>query len=170
MTTAQFSTEAQRVRDPRANGFVNPAYLRNLEVMPFSFTQSGAGAIGSTATLITLQKGRYRIFPNMSRMYHSAFGASRTLNVGISAYTAEDGSTVAIAASRFDSAVNVASASANTGIVLGTNLAAADTAGIDVNVGGTSNTDGLGIIATVAGDTIPDGAVLRGFIVVATIP
>lgn len=171
MTTAQFSTEAQRVRDPRANGFVNPAHLRNLEVMPFNFTQSGAGNAGSTATLIVLQKGRYRLFPHMSRLYHSAFGASRTLDIGLSAYTQEDGTTVALADNRFDNDINVAAATATAnGIVLGSSLAAADTAGIDVNVGGTSNTDGLGIIATVAGGTIPDGAVLRGFIVVSTIP
>lgn len=167
MTTAQFSTEAQRVRDPRANGFVNLAYLRNLEVMPFTFTQSGAGNAGSTATLIQLQKGRYRIFPRSSYINWTAFGASRLLDIGLSAYTAEDGSTVAIAAARFDDDVDVSAAG---GAFMGSDLSAADSIGVDVLVGGTSNTDGVAILATVAGGTIPDGAVLRGYLVVATIP
>ena len=167
MTTAQFSNEANRVRDPRANGFVSPAYFRNLEAMPFTFTQSGAGNAGSTATLITLQKGRYRIFPRSSYVNWTAFGASRVLDIGLSAYTAEDGSTVSISAARFDDDVDVSAAG---GAFMGSDLSAADSIGVDVLVGGTSNTDGASIVATVAGGTIPDGAILRGYLVIACIP
>jgi len=170
MTTAQFSNEAQRVRDPRAAGFVSTSYFRDLEVMPFNFVQVGAGNAGSTAMLVYLQRGRYRIFPHMSRLFHSAFGASRVLDVGLSAYTQEDGTTVALADNRFDNDINVAAASTANGIVLGSSLAAADTAGIDVSVGGVTNLDGLGIIATVSGGTIPDAAVLRGYFVISRIP
>jgi len=170
MTTAQFSNEATRVRDPRAAGFVPASYFRDLEVFPFNFVQVGAGNAGSTATLVYLQRGRYRIFPHMSRLYHSAFGASRLLDIGLSAYTQEDGTTVALADNRFDNDINVSSASAANGIVLGSSLSAADTAGIDVLVGGVTNLDGLGIIATVAGGTIPDAAILRGYFVISRIP
>lgn len=170
MTTAQFSNEAQRVRDPRAAGFVPISYFRDLEVFPFNFVQVGAGNAGSTATLVYLQRGRYRIFPHMSRLFHSAFGAARVLDIGLSAYTQEDGTTVALADNRFDNDINVSAASTANGIVLGSSLAAADTAGVDVSVGGVTNLDGLGIIATVAGGTIPDAAVLRGYFVISRIP
>jgi len=167
MTTAQFSNEANRVRDPRANGFVSPAYFRTLEAMPFTFPQSGAGIAGSTAALITLQNGRHRIFPRSSYVNWTAFGASRVLDIGLSAYTAEDGSTVSISAARFDDDVDVSAAG---GAFMGSDLSAADSIGVDVLVGGTSNTDGASIVATVAGGTIPDGAILRGYLVIACIP
>jgi hypothetical protein len=167
MTTAQFSNEALRVRDPRANGNVSPAYLREMEALPFTFTQSGAGNAGSTATLLVLQKGRYRIYPKLSFINWTAFGASRVLDIGLSAYTAEDGSTVALADNRFDDNVDVSAAG---GAAMGSDLAAADSIGVDVLVGGTSNTDGAAIVATVAGGTIPDGAILRGYLVVSRIP
>lgn len=167
MTTAQFSNEANRVRDPRANGFVSVAYHRDLEVMPFTFTQSGAGNAGSTATLITLQKGRYRIFPRLSYINWTAFGASRVLDIGLNAYTGEDGAAVSIAANRFDDDVDVSAAG---GALMGSDLSAADSIGVDVLVGGTSNTDGAAIVATVAGGTIPDGAILRGYVVISRIP
>lgn len=170
MTTAQFSNEATRVRDPRAAGFVQPSYFRNLEAFHFNFVQVGAGNAGSTATLVYLQRGRYRIYPQFSRLYFSAFGASRTLAIGLSSYTAEDGSTVAAATNRFDSTLDVSAASAANGVFMGAALAAADTAGIDVLVGGVTNLDGLGIIATVAGGTIPDAAVLRGVMAITRIP
>lgn len=165
--TNQFSTEASRVRDPRANGNVSVAYFRDLEVMPFTFTQSGAGNATSTATLIQLQRGRYRIYPRLSYINCSAFGASRVLDVGLSAYTAEDGSTVPMNANRFRDDLDV---SAATGYSLQIDNAGADAIGVDVLVGGESNTDGARVIATVAGGTIPDGATLRGYIVLSRIP
>lgn len=165
--TNQFSTEAARVRDPRANGNVSVAYFRDLEVMPFTFTQSGAGNATSTATLIQLQQGRYRIYPKLSFINWTAFGASRVLDIGLSAYTAEDGSTVSIADAKFDDNIDVSSAG---GAAMGSDLAAADSIGVDVLVGGSSNTDGARIIATVAGGTIPDAAVLRGYVVLSRIP
>jgi hypothetical protein len=165
--TNQFSTEANRVRDPRANGNVNVAYFRDLEVMPFTFTQSGAGNATSTATLVTLQKGRYRIYPRLSYINWTAFGASRVLDIGLNAYTGEDGVAVTIADNRFDDNVDVASAG---GAAMGSDLSAADSIGVDVYVGGSSNTDGASVIATVAGGTIPDAAVLRGYIVISRIP
>lgn len=167
MTTAQFSTEANRVRDPRANGFVSPAYFRDAEILPFTFTQSGAGNAGSTATLIALQKGRYRIFPRLSYINWTAFGASRVLDIGLSAYTAEDGTAVTAQAALFDDDVDVSAAG---GALMGSDLSAANSIGVDVLVGGTSNTDGANIVATVAGGTIPDAAVLRGYVVLVRIP
>lgn len=165
--TNQFSTEASRVRDPRANGNVSVAYFRDLEVMPFTFTQSGAGNATSTATLVQLQKGRYRIYPRLSYINWTAFGASRVLDIGLSAYTGEDGVAVTVAADKFDNDIDVSSAG---GAAMGSDLAAADNVGIDVLVGGESNTDGARIIATVAGGTIPDAAVLRGYVVLSRIP
>ena len=163
----QNSPQVLSVQDPRVNGNISPAYFRDLEVMPFNFTQSGAGVIGDTATIILLQKGRYFIYPRLSIIRWSAFGASSTLNIGLTSYTDEAGATVAASTSRFDSAVNNAAAgSAN----MGSSLAAADFRGISVNVGGTSNSDGCAIICTFNGANPPAAATLDGYLVLSRIP
>jgi hypothetical protein len=121
-----------------------------------TFTQSGAGDATSTVNLIDLPAGKVRFLGNMSALECSAFGASRVLDIGWTAYTDIDGAAVTADADGLDNDLDV-SAAARLG--LGTNTAVAD--------GGTyvfESQTGVTLQATVAGGTIPDGATLKGVI------
>lgn len=166
--TAESTPEFKDVTDPRANGGVSALYFRDLQYIPFNFTQgAGVGDSPSTADLVYLQRGRYVILPRLSVIRWSAFGASRVMDVGITAHTDETGAAVAAALTRFDDDVDVASAGS---AALGSDLAAADFSGVFLNVGGVTNTDGAIIRATVTGGAgIPAGATLTGYVVLARI-
>lgn len=163
--TTQGSNQYNDVTDPRTYGGVGATFATDLRLYTFEFAQSGTGDDGSSVRLVFFQPGRYVIHPHLSRFYHSAFGASRVLDIGLSAYTADDGSSVAAALTRFDDDVNVASAAAATGIAMGSDAVAADVAGATINVGA----GGAYLVATCTGGTIPDGAVLRGYLAVQTV-
>lgn len=147
----------------------NPTLLPNVQnetnvstgkfrIKYFDFTQVGAGDIGSTVELVQLPYGRVRILRDMCRVSSSVFGAARTLDVGLKAYTKFDGTAQAAAASALKAAADVSAAATNT-------LAAA--AGADPTLYIESNA-GVVVQATVAGGTIPDGATLKGYIVYVT--
>lgn len=165
--TNESSPEYKDVTDPRTNGGVDAKYFRDLQYVPFNFTQgAAAGDATSTMTLLALQKGRYVLFPKLSIIRWSAFGASRVLDIGITAHTDEAGAAVAVSAARFDDDIDVSSAGS---AAMGSDLAAADFSGVYLNIGGVSNTDGAAIVATVAGGTIPAAATLTGYLVLARI-
>ena len=128
-----------------------------LRVAYFNSVQSGAGDAGSTVELARLPKGRIRIFHDLSRIAFSAFGASRTLNVGLEAYTDIAGDAVAADASALASAVDVSSAGT-------AKLSEADDIAQNTLV---ISQGGVSVNATVAGGTIPDAATLDGWIVYA---
>ena len=154
--TNETSPEFKDVTDPRANGGVSAVYFKNLQYIPFNFVQSAAaGDATSTMDLVYLQRGRYVILPRLSQIRWSAFGASRVLDIGVTAHTDESGATVAAALARFDDDVDVSAAGT---AAMGSDLAAADFSGVYLNIGGTTNTDGAIIRATVAGGTIPAAA------------
>ncbi len=126
-----------------------------LRVARFDFTQGAvAGDVGSTAELCRLPAGA-RILANLSYIRWSAFGVARTLDVGLRAHkNAQTGAQVAEAAAALVNDLNVASA----GVA---NLASNGTiAGDSYKVAGEAD-----VFATVAGDTIPAGATLKGDIV-----
>jgi hypothetical protein len=165
--TNETSAEYKDVTDPRTNGGVSSLYFRDIQYVPFNFVQgAAAGDDGSTATLLYLQKGRYVILPKLSFIQWSALGASRVTDIGFSAHTDEAGAAVAAALTRMDENVDMSSAGS---AAMGSDLAIADAAGIYLNIGGTSNTDGVSIVASVTGGTIPAAAVLRGYLAVAKI-
>jgi hypothetical protein len=165
--TNETTPEFKDVTDPRTNGGVSSVYFRDLQYIPFNFTQgAAAGDATSTMDLVYLQRGRYVILPKLSLIRWSAFGASRTLDVGITAHTDEAGAAVAASLARFDDDVDVSAAGS---AALGSDLAAADFSGVYLNIGGSTNTDGAIIRATVAGGTIPAAATLVGYLVVAKI-
>lgn len=128
-----------------------------LRVAYFNSAQSGAGDAGSDVELVRLPAGRIRIMHDLCRFANSAFGASRTLNVGMAAYTGIDGEAVAADTSALVSAQSVASA----GAFKGSEADDIATATLITSQGGVS------VMATVAGGTIPDGATLDGYIVFA---
>lgn len=143
---------------PRVN---NPAYEAGNPVRYryFTFTQgAAAGDATSTALLCRIPAGQGHILPAMSRVSHSAFGAARTLDVGIEAHTNRDLTTaVAKVADNILDGLDVSAAGASD-MGSGTN---ADGASIPYDV---SDVEGVDILATVNVDTIPAAATLTGWI------
>lgn len=165
--TNETSAEYKDVTDPRTNGGVSSVYFRDIQYVPFNFVQgAAAGDDGSSATLLYLQRGRYVILPKLSFIAWSALGASRVTDIGISAHTDETGAAVAATLTRFDENVDMSSAGS---AAMGSDQVIADAAGIYLNIGGTSNTDGASIVASVTGGTIPAAAVFRGYLAIAKI-
>lgn len=139
---------------------MNPAYNigGDLKVMYFSFTQgAAAGDIGSTADLLTMPPGKYRLLLDQSNVTVSAFGASRTLDVGYTAYTNYDGTAVAADADAFVSAADVSAAAT---VALTEALAAGTDRTYLVDA-----TSPFTLQAKVAGGTIPAGATIKGYVV-----
>jgi hypothetical protein len=124
-----------------------------LRVKRFDFTQgAAAGDATSTQSLIKIPPGKVNVHLALSRIAFSAFGASRVLDIGYTAYTNPDGTAVAADADGIANDIDVSSAgNANpTGIVGGDEI-------IQFN-----SKEGVTIYATVAGGTIPAAATLDG--------
>lgn len=116
-----------------------------VRVARVSFTQgAAAGDAGSTAELARVPANA-TVLPHLSKLYFSAFGAARTLNVGTSAD--ED---------LFATAVDVSAAGSLA-------LDEADTTAVKDGVDNDGTSD-LAIFAKVAGGTIPAAATIKGFI------
>ena len=132
-------------------------------IMRFEFTQgAAAGDIGSTADLVKLPAGNIRVLLAECWMHHSAFGASRTLDIGWTAYKTPEGVDVDADADAFVDGLSVATASdelwgsANQG-------ASANGLGLDSTVL-VQSFSGVTVQAVVAGGTIPAGATLTGYV------
>ncbi len=129
-----------------------------LRVAYFNFTQgAAAGDATSTQGWVDLPAGRVRIFHDLGRFDFSAFGASRTLDVGLEAYTDWQGTSVAADATALASAVDVSSAGA-------AKLSEADDIAQTTLI---QSKNGVRVSSAVAGGTIPAAATLNGFIVYA---
>jgi hypothetical protein len=126
-----------------------------------------AGDIGSTVDLALLPAGDVRLYLTESRIFWSAFGAARILDIGHRAYKAIDfdGSLgvqpVAAAPNLFDDDVDVSAAG---NAALGSDFVLAGTIAKTQRF---LSADGVMIFATVAGGTIPAGAILEGFLTYA---
>lgn len=131
-----------------------------LRFMNFTFTQSGAGDAGSTVDLFKLPAGRHRILLASSRVAYSAWGASRTLDIGHTAYTDLDGDAV----------------TADPDALTGTGPEDVSSAGVMTPSNAANSVDSVLIESkeevliqgVVAGGTIPDGATLAGYFVYVT--
>lgn len=76
-----------------------------------NFTQSAAiGDANSTADLVILPPGKWRYIADASKLFYSAFGAARTLDVGYGSYTEPDGDIIAAAQAAIDLTKDVAAA------------------------------------------------------------
>lgn len=157
--TTEKSTEYNQATDPRTYGRMDAEDTpQKLKSAPFNYTQgAAAGDIGSTQGLVYLPPGRYKVYWFLSRIEWSAFGASRTLDVGLGAYTAEDGTSTAAAANLADNDIDVSSAGA---AAMGSDFAAGTGGVTELKVG----SGGIGVFATVAGGTIPAAATLKGYL------
>jgi hypothetical protein len=130
-------------------------YKGKLRFLFFSHVQSGAGDATSTVDLVKLPAGKIRLVMPLSRIYRSAFGASRVLDIGWTAYTDQNGAAVAAAPAGLvnDLDVSAAGNSNPTGVV-----GEHETKEFD-------SRDGVLLQAVVAGGTIPDGAKVSGYLV-----
>lgn len=113
-----------------------------------------AGDATSTQILGKLPAGRIRVLTNLSKIEFSAFGASRTLDIGFQAHEDEDGDAVAEDADYFASAVDVSAAG---------NVALDESGTPEISQALVSNA-GIVVFSTVAGGTIPVNATLKGHI------
>lgn len=125
-----------------------------MTVVCFEATQVGAGDIGSLVELVKLPAGDYTIIGDLSKVYNSAFGASRTLTVGLGKYVKPDGTKVDASYTSLHTTADVSTAASFA-------PASAMTAGNKE----VSTKSGVVITAQVAGGTIPDGATLKGYVV-----
>ena len=121
----------------------------------FEFTQgAAAGDAGSTADLVKLPAGNVRLLPGMSKVYHSALGASRTLDIGHPAYTGADGVAVAADDDAFTAAGALDVSSAGTNVAFDAAVRKFDM----------FSRGGITVQGIVQGGTIPAGATIFGYV------
>jgi len=95
----------------KAAGVTNAAPSGKAELFSLYFQATpGAGDTNSTIAIVDLPPGTYRYVGDLSRIYHSAFGTGRTMDVGFDAYVTEAGATVSADEDGLHSAADVASA------------------------------------------------------------
>lgn len=156
--STQYNQEKQA---PKIQDFVSQSF--GLQVLPFDFVMGSVlGDIGSTVALRYLPSGQVYLFPTLSRISWSAFGAARTVDIGHAAYTEFDLDAVVADDNLFDDNVDVSAAG---DAYLGSDYVAATVA----NTGGFklfNSQTGVSIFLTVAGGTIPAAAELHGFLVI----
>lgn len=120
----------------------------------FEFTQgAAAGDATSLAELVKLPPGKLRVFLPSSRIYFSAMGTSRTMDLGHLAYTDLDGDAVAADPNDLDDGVDVSSAgSLNPAGTIGTH----ETKLFE-------SQDGVTLTAQINDGTIPAAATISGW-------
>lgn len=124
----------------------------------FDFNQgSAAGDATSKQLLCRVKAGKGYIIPILSRCKWSAFGASRTLDIGHAGWTKPDGTVQNAAADVIDDGRDVSSA--------GVSYLGAGTNGV-TDVIAYNAIDEITIQSVVAGGTIPASATLNGWIAV----
>jgi len=152
--TAVASDQIQKEESGRFNpisgGHDRPAQYKMIDVDQ----GAAAGDDGSTLRLAIFPPGKITLLLAEARLAHSAFGTSRVMKIGHTAYTEPDGDAVAADDDDLDSNVDVSSAGsfAPTGTIGGAETKTFETK------------DGFEIFATVTGGTIPAAATVNGYI------
>lgn len=161
--TNETSTEFNQATDPRTYGKMDPDVTpQKAKIARFNFTQSAAaGDIASTQKLLFLPPGRIIVFPKLSFIQWTAFGAARVLDIGYAAYTGEDGVAVGALANAFDDDIDVSAAG---GAAMGSDL----TVGTGM-LWTFKSSGGVTLLSTVAGGTIPAAATLKGYVTYAEV-
>lgn len=92
-------------------GIVNDSHSGKGQLFALFFdADPGAGDANSTIALVDVPAGIYRYLVFLSRIYYSAFGTARTMDVGWDAYTNVDGTAVLADEDGIHSAQDVAAA------------------------------------------------------------
>ena len=116
--TNQLSTQLTN----SAAGVANPAYAGKAAVylLFFDVPSTVIGDANSTIELVDIPGGKSKYLSYLSRLYASAFGTGRTMDIGWRAYINEEGATVAADEDGIHSALDVAAA--GTGVSVGDEL------------------------------------------------
>jgi hypothetical protein len=149
-----YSREWSEAVERGSHDLTNPDQQGMLEYRRFEHTQGAtAGDATSTQGLIKLGPGRIRFI--CAFIDNSAWGSSRTLDIGWLANVEPDGTVITADPNGLVAAKDVSAAL----VAWGFNVA---TAHVVLNA-----RDPLQIVSTVAGGTIPAGATLKGTLVYA---
>ncbi len=145
-------------QEPLLGGVYNPRLYAFDQIAKVRYAYGSVAAlaaaadIDSTMDLVRIPQGRVRVLPFLSRIWTSAYGAARTLDIGVRAYIGSDGKTaVAEDADQFANDTDVATALTNA--VMGTvsHIDFFSQCSVD------DRTKGPLVFATIAGGTIPIG-------------
>jgi len=156
VTTEKSTQETNRTATPPVK---NPSYNEHGRVRTayFAFNQgAAAGDATSTQDLVTLPPGIVRLIKTDSKFVCSAFGSSRTLDIGYAAHTNADGTAVPLSANAILDDADV-SAAAKLECGAGTGALGTDPTILF------DSREGVKLYATVAGGTIPAGATIKGY-------
>lgn len=126
-----------------------------VRVARFTYTAPAAHANGSSVNLVTLPNNRVTVLGSMSHIRVSALGGSRVGAVGFRAFTKLDGTAQDAVVNAFATAVDMESA---TTTMLTDNIAAAGMV-LDLD-----SEQGVTLMLTVTGGTIPSEATIKGVI------
>lgn len=152
LTIAAKSTQVTNL-DTQSPTLLNAYESRaKLRYFYFDYTANGALAADSIIELVRVPAGK--MIPHLSKVYHGALGAGRTMDVGYQEYQPNDGKAAVVAAAidAFADGIDVSSAG-NFDLV-------DDTDGI-VLTGKTS------VLAKIIGDTFQDTHNIHGHVVMA---
>lgn len=134
-------------------GLPSPDHGR-VKALTFELTQVAAGDAGSVQSLIKLPAGKIRVLSHLSSLRTSAFGSSRTLDVGYAAYRNLSGTPVNADPDAFATAVDVSA---------GATAVFTESTTMDLSQYFESQ-DGILLTSTVAGGTIPVSATIKGVV------
>ena len=115
----------------------------------FTYTQVGAGAAGDLINLCKLPAGNVRVIGTSAT--YSAFGASRTIKLGHTAYVNLANATVAASSTAFLTSTSIATAGTTTTHTTQKLV----------------SKEGILVQALIEGGTIPDAATLTGYVLYA---
>lgn len=153
--TAQTSTQVTKI-DAGLRNYASD-YGGVTRCYRFDHVQVGVGTTTSDVELVRLPPGRFKILLFESQIEWTAMGTGETMDIGYRAYTAVDGTPVAVALAAFDDDVDVAAAGH---AAFGSDLVATSGGVYQVE-----SRDGLTIVASFT--TIQDAAELHGYVLVS---
>jgi hypothetical protein len=152
--TTEYSIEYDAIENNSGLPLDNRDMHSKIRFMKFTFTQgAAAGDANSLAYLAKLPAGKINVIADLSKIYHSAFGAGRTLDVGYDAYDNPQGSEQSAVIDALLDGDDISAA----GNVLLTGDA------VD-GIHAFHSKKGVHIVAKCLGDTIPAAATLNGHI------
>lgn len=152
--TTEYSVEYDAIENNSGLPLDNRDMHAKIRFMKFTFTQgAAAGDANSLAYLAKLPAGKVNVLADLSKVYFSAFGAGRTLDVGFDAYDNPQGTEQSAVIDQFLDGEDVSSA--------GSALLVGDAVG---GVHTFHSKKGVHIVAKCLGDTLPVGDTLLGHI------
>lgn len=152
MTAAFDSTQFGKMRS--GTDFLFPIDVSGkLRFVKFDFVAAGAGVTPSTISLTKLPPGRVRVLPWLSRLWHTAFGASLVCDIGHAAYKTEQFVAVAADVDAFTTTIIDISSAGNNIIFDATQHQ------FDIH-----SVKGVDVIATVTGGDVAASDGLHGYI------